>query len=172
MGGSMNSNVVDGICQALISRDIAAFKFNFRGVEGSQGDFDNGRGEQIDALSAVEYISGLPEIEKSRFGLAGYSAGAAWGIAGSCCADVVKAVAAVSPPLALFDFTFLKDCVKPKLLIAGDRDRFIELSAYRRFYGQLMQPIESIVIQGADHFWSGYDSQMADKTADFFARFL
>ena len=168
----MDNYVVDSICEALVDRTIAAFKFNFRGVEGSEGAFENGQGEKVDARSAIEYLSGLPQINKGHLGLAGYSAGAAWGIGGICCENTVKAIAAVSPPLALFDFSFLNECTKPKLIITGDKDRFSEMSVYQRFYIQLKQPVESIVIQGADHFWSGYDIQMAEKVGDFFSRYL
>ena len=172
MGGSMDNNVVDTICEELLARGIAAFKFNFRGVEGSQGDFDHGRGEQVDACSAVKYVSGLPQIDNHRIGLAGYSAGAAWGIGGTCGEDKVRAVAAVSPPLALFDFSFLKKCHKPKLLITGDRDQFVDILGYRRFVGQLMPDIKSIVVAGADHFWSNNVSKMAQNVAEHFSIFL
>ncbi len=172
MGGSMHNSVVDSICEALLARKLVAFKFNFRGVGGSQGGFGNGQGEQADAHSAIEYIAGLMEIDKKRLGLAGYSAGAAWGIGGTCCEDAVKAVVAVSPPLSIFDFSFLKECAKPKLVITGDQDRFVEIQAYQRFCFQLVSPIESMVIQGADHFWSGYEITMANKVADFFASCL
>jgi hypothetical protein len=36
----------------------------------------------------------------------------------------------------------------------------------------LIQPIESVVIQGADHLWAGYEIQMAEHVAGFFSRFL
>lgn len=55
-GGDMNSNVVTALCHALTDRGMAALRFNFRGVGGSTGAFDNGRGEARDASAAVAHL--------------------------------------------------------------------------------------------------------------------
>lgn len=76
-GGSMDNNVVDGLCAGLARQSLASLKFNFRGVGGSQGSFAHGAGEQRDVSAALAYITTVHEIDTGRIGLAGYSAGAA-----------------------------------------------------------------------------------------------
>ena len=72
-GGSMRSIVIGALFSALPSAGVAALRFNFRGVEGSEGTFDEGRGERQDVVAAVDVLhpitEGLPLV------LAGWSFG-------------------------------------------------------------------------------------------------
>jgi alpha/beta superfamily hydrolase len=45
-GGSMDNNVVYSLSETLTQASFVSFKFNFRGVGGSQGEFGQGIGEQ------------------------------------------------------------------------------------------------------------------------------
>ena len=72
----MSNNVVFAIFQVLAQRSIAAFRFNFRGVGKSEGDFGEGITEQEDVKAALAFISTTPDIDQKRTGLAGYSFGA------------------------------------------------------------------------------------------------
>ena len=47
-GGSMHNNVVQAVAQAYREQGYSTLRFNFRGVEKSEGDFDNGNGEKED----------------------------------------------------------------------------------------------------------------------------
>ena len=78
MGGDMWNPVMESVTQALFDAGISTLRFNFRGVGGSAGSFDEGRGEQEDVLSALAFLEdrGRKEILP-----AGYSFGA-WVIAG------------------------------------------------------------------------------------------
>ena len=79
-GGSMDNNVVNCLCSALNAESLISFKFNFRGVGRSQGDFGDGAGEQEDVSSAISFITTLSEVDPERVGLIGYSAGAAFAL--------------------------------------------------------------------------------------------
>ena len=76
-GGNMHNNVVVAICGAAAERGIAALRFNFRGVGGSEGSFGDGVGERADADAALAHLRQLPEVEQHRVGIVGYSFGAA-----------------------------------------------------------------------------------------------
>ncbi len=56
MGGSMYNNVVEAIQEAFAAENFSTLRFNFRGVGGSTGIYDEGRGEVGDILSAREYL--------------------------------------------------------------------------------------------------------------------
>ncbi len=43
-GGSMHNNVVEAVLDALWRRGFATLRFNFRGVGGSEGEYDGGEG--------------------------------------------------------------------------------------------------------------------------------
>jgi hypothetical protein len=169
-GGSMNNNVVDAVCSALVQASIAAFKFNFRGVGRSQGRYDEGRGEREDARNAIEYVSTLKDVDPARLGLCGYSAGAAFSLPACCNDERITAIAAISPPLAMFDFSFITDCDKPLLLISGSYDDFTPAERFIAFCRDLGDTSEQELIVGADHFWWGYELKLAERVAAFFAR--
>ena len=171
-GGSMDNNVVDAVCNALVRSSIAAFKFNFRGVGHSQGRYDEGRGEGDDARNAIKYVSTLKEIDAERIGLCGYSAGAAFSLPACCNDKYVKSIAAISPPLEMFDFSFIADCKKPLLLISGSYDDFTPAERFIAFCADLGESSEQELIVGADHFWCGYELKLAERVASFFIKAL
>ena len=171
-GGSMDNNVVYSLSAALTQASLASFKFNFRGVGGSQGAFNQGIGEREDVEAAISYISTVKKIDSKRIGLAGYSAGAAFALPIGSDDVRIKALVAVSPPLPMFDFDFLKGCPKPKLLISGSRDNFIPADQFIEFCQNLPEPKEYENIKGADHFWQGYESSLAARVTAFFIQIL
>ena len=171
-GGSMDNNVVCSLSETLTQASLASFKFNFRGVGGSQGEFGQGIGERKDVEAAISFISTVKEVDSKRIGLAGYSAGAGFAFPVGFNDDRIRALAAVSPPLSMFDFDFLKSCPKPKLLISGSRDDLISINQFLEFCQNLPEPKECESIEGADHFWWGYESSLAAKVTAFFTKVL
>jgi alpha/beta superfamily hydrolase len=171
-GGSMDNNVVNSLSETLTQASLASFKFNFRGVGASQGEFGQGIGEREDVEAAISFVSTVKGIDSKRIGLAGYSAGAGFALPVGFNDDRIRALAAVSPPLPMFDFDFLKNCPKPKLLISGSRDDLIPINQFLEFCQNLPEPKECESIEGADHFWWGYESRMAVKVTTFFTKVL
>ena len=171
-GGSMDNNVVCGLSEAFTRASLASFRFNFRGVGGSQGEFSHGIGEQADVEAALSFVSLAIGVDSDRIGLAGYSAGAGFALSVGFNDNRIKALAAVSPPIPMFDFDFLKSCLKPKLLISGSRDDLIPINQLLEFCQSLPEPKECESIEGADHFWWGYESILTVKVTAFFTKVL
>ena len=169
-GGSMDNNVVDAVCDALVQASIASFKFNFRGVGRSQGRYDEGRGEGEDVRNAIKYVSELKEVDPARIGLAGYSAGAAFSLPACWSDERIKAIAAISPPLEMSDFSFIADCKKPLLLISGSYDDFTPAERFIAFCRDLGEASEQELIVGADHFWQGYEPKLSELVTSFFIK--
>jgi len=171
-GGSMENNVVNSLSEPLTRASLVSFKFNFRGVGGSQGQFSQGIGEQEDVEAAVSFLTTVREVDSNRLGLVGYSAGAGFALPIGFKDARIKALVAISPPLSMFDFELLKSCLKPKLLISGSGDNFIPTSRFLEFCQGLPEPKECDIIEGADHFWWGYESSLAARVTAFFTRVL
>jgi hypothetical protein len=171
-GGSMDNNVVYELTEALTRASLVSLRFNFRGVGGSQGEFSQGIGEQEDVEAAISFVSTVKEVDSRRIGLAGYSAGAGFALPVGFGDDQIRALAAISPPLSMFDFDFLKSCSKPKLLLSGGMDDLIPSNRFLEFCQNLPEPKECEIIEGADHLWGGYESRLAAKAAAFFTKVL
>ena len=171
-GGSMDNNVVSGIAEALLQVGVISFKFNFRGVGGSQGTSGQGKGEQEDALAAISFLATAGEVDRQRIGLAGYSAGASFALPVCHQDERIKALAAVSLPLGMSELGSFKDCTKPKLLLSGANDDFTPADRFLEFCQGLADPKECHTIEGADHFWVGHEAVMAKKVSSFFGKVL
>jgi len=151
-GGEMGNQVVGIIQEVFGGKGWTTLRFNFRGVGRSQGEYDEGVGEQEDVRAAVRYLKdlGIKEIF-----LAGYSFGA-WVNARAALDDPdVKGSILVAPPQAMMDFSFLKDDSKTRLVIAGERDAYGPVEEIMKIVGKMNPSPPVIVISGADHFFSG-----------------
>jgi alpha/beta superfamily hydrolase len=171
-GGSMDNNVVYSLTETLTQASFVSFKFNFRGVGKSQGEFGQGIGEQEDVRASISLMNTVGAVDSNRIGLAGYSAGAGFAFPVGFNDARIKALAAISPPLDMFNFDFLKGCPKPKLLVSGSRDNFTPTNQFLKFCQNLPEPKECESIEGADHFWHGYESRLAARVTAFFTEIL
>jgi alpha/beta superfamily hydrolase len=151
-GGNMRSIVPGALIEALPPAGVAALRFNFRGVEGSEGSYDEGRGEQLDVVAAIDALSaiaeGLPLV------LAGWSFGADTSLAVGD--ERVAGWAAIAPPLRMVK---LDDMVaahdpRPKLLIVPQNDQYNPPdSAAETIADWVNTRME--VVAGSDHFFIG-----------------
>ena len=161
-GGNMHNNVVAAIAQAYQKLDYTTLRFNFRGVGGSRGSFGDGIGEQEDAKAALAYLA---DLGISRVDLAGYSFGA-WVIGHlDCAAAGIADMVMISPPVAFIDFDSVAaiDCLS--LIITGSRDEIAPVESIRQSYQEWNAAAHFEVIEGADHFYGGYEDKMAQILA-------
>lgn len=168
-GGDMQSDVIVAICEALSQRSVAAFRFNFRGVGRSQGDYGEGIGEQEDVRAALDFVVSSPNIDRAKIGLAGYSFGAKVALPVAFQDERVNLLALVSPPLSDSDCEQLIKYQKPKLVIVGQADNVASLGGLEPYIEDISNPEQFQVIAGADHFWMGYEEELAQRVSHFFA---
>jgi alpha/beta superfamily hydrolase len=165
-GGNMSSNVVFGICQALAERDIAALRFNFRGVGQSGGEFGESIAEQADVKAALDFALANDGINKERIGLAGYSFGGMVALPVALSDARVKILALVSPALDEGGWEELEKYNKPKFVIAGENDFVIPHQYFLKMAADT--PEQYQVVAGADHFWGSYEDKVAERVSRFF----
>src|SRR5712671_6931165 len=56
-GGTMRSIVISALFEALPARGMACLRFNFRGVENSEGAYSEGRDEPLDVAAALDFAA-------------------------------------------------------------------------------------------------------------------
>ncbi len=171
-GGNMSANIVFGICQALALSNIAALRFNFRGVGKSEGEFGGGTAEQDDVKAALAFVLSTDNIDRNRIGLAGYSFGGGVAAAVAVGEERVKMLALVSPVLLDTGGEQLKEYKKPRFIIIGENDDVIPTERLRELAGEIPEPKRYEVIAGADHFWAGFEEEVAEKVCRFFGEGL
>jgi uncharacterized protein len=168
-GGSMHNNVTYAIASALVSVNIAALLFNFRGVGGSDGTYAGGIGEQEDVRAALDYVQSLKGTDGQKLGLAGYSFGGGVVLPVACADKRVRAFALISPYSEDRQYALLKNCAKPTLIIGGSADDLVPAAEVELCASMAAGTKKAEIIGGADHFWGGYEDRMAGLTAAFFS---
>ncbi|MEM7216727.1 MAG: alpha/beta fold hydrolase [Pseudomonadota bacterium] len=154
-GGSMHDAVLDCAAQRLSDAGFATLRFNFRGVGGSAGAFDNGVGEKVDVIDAWNWLRAQSNWD--ALWLVGYSFGAAmaWG-AQRDCAGLDRLVLIAPPASAIALPAEAGDGAYD--VIVGTEDGFF--SAARLPPGARLQ-----TLPGADHFFGGeFDALAAAVT--------
>ncbi len=163
-GGDMHNNVVLAVCRALAGHGVSAFRFNFRGVGRSDGEFGGGVGEQEDTRAALDFALTSPNAD-GRAGLAGYSFGGSVSLPVAMKDERISLLALVSPALRDGGWEKLREYARPVFVIVGDADDIVSVRLPR---AQAGGPVE--VVPGADHFWWGREADLAGKVAGFFIR--
>lgn len=163
-GGDMRNNVVGMIVRALNEAGISALAFNFRGVGSSEGNFDDGDGEQDDVRAALDYARGLDGIEDVA--LAGYSFGA--GMAARMVDASIPRLALVALPTRSLESPALQSFAGPILFATGSLDEISSLDAVHAKAIALGEHVSVAGVSGADHFWWGKDQELVEAVREFF----
>jgi len=165
----MLNNIVVAISQELPRYLMAAFRFNFRGIGNSDGAFGGGITEQEDVKAALAFVLSHHNIDSKRIGLAGYSFGASVALPVALQEERVGLLALVSPVLAEGGWEQLRGYTKPKFLMVGGADSFIPHQRFQQRVKDIAEPKQYQVVSGADHFWRGYEEEVARKVSQFLA---
>jgi alpha/beta superfamily hydrolase len=148
-GGTLDNKVVQTLARAFVHLGLRVVRFNFRGVGGSHGAWDEGRGEIDDALAAVQ---GFREPAQPLV-LAGFSFGAyvASQVASRLNgADAVGRVVLVGPAVQSFA---VAPVPQDSLVIHGEADEVVSLSSVLNWARPHVIPVT--VVPGAGHFFHG-----------------
>jgi hypothetical protein len=146
-GGTMDNKVVQTLAKTFAALGYASVRFNFRGVGGSAGQFDDGTGETDDALAALAY--GRAEYGDLPVVLAGFSFGS---FVQTRIAQQVTAerMVLVGPAVARFaSATVATDTI----VIHGEQDDVVALADV--FAWARPQQLPIIVFPGCGHFFHG-----------------
>jgi alpha/beta superfamily hydrolase len=155
-GGSMHSPVPLSIAKTLADRAsevVAWARFDFRGVGGSEGTYDAGRGEVDDALAVLEHLRVLaPGLPVS---LCGHSFGSWIALRAAAAAGdgVVERVLLVAPSTRFFEsWDDALPFAGPKTIFLGDRDEFCDVDEGRALADRLGAELR--IFEGFDHHFT------------------
>ena len=152
-GGTMHNKVVYQAAKSLDALGIPVLRFNFRGAGLSAGVHDRGRGEQGEVRAALDFLAsefpGVPLL------LAGFSFGSWVGMRVGCEDPRVSHLIGLGIPVNSTDFSFLRQCHKPKLFVHGSNDEHGAIQKVRALIPTLPGGNRLVVVEGADHFFSG-----------------
>jgi alpha/beta superfamily hydrolase len=159
-GGTMENKVVTILARSLQECGMATVRFNFRGVNQSEGSYDEGRGETADAAAVADWAAS--RWPQRRLVAAGFSFGAyvAWRLAME---RTAARLVMVAPPVQRFDFSPAAGQPHiPWIVIQGDADDVVDPVSVRR-WAEASSPRPSFVaLPEAGHFFHGHLQELRD----------
>jgi uncharacterized protein len=164
-GGTMHNKVVFQAAKALDSLGIAVLRFNFRGAGLSEGVHDKGRGELDDVRAALQFLAG--EFPGTPLLVAGFSFGCWVGLRVGCEDARVEKLIGIGAPVNNSDFSYLEECVKPKLFVHGSNDEHGDVEKVREMVASLPGENELVVVDGVDHFLTGKIEELGKAIRDW-----
>ncbi len=150
-GGTLHNKVVFHAMKALNSFGFPVLRFNFRGTGLSEGEHANGEGEVEDVRAALDWVEReytLPII------FAGFSFGAAVGMAAACPDPRVTALIGLGLPV-----TPVHDRV---YFVSGSRDQFGPFGKLEALVSTFADPKKLVRIEAGDHFFEGRLKEMRE----------
>ena len=168
-GGNMRSIVIGALFAGLPAAGMAALRFNFRGVGASEGTHDEGRGERLDVVAALDALAEIAGAPGLPLVLAGWSFGADTSLA----VDDERHAGwfAVAPPLRHTGDVAAASDPRPTLLAVPERDQFRSPESAREVVASWTNT-RIHVVPGADHFLVGRTDRVVELAVEFINRFL
>ena len=148
-GGTMRNPLIASIARACAERGLYALRFNFRGTEGSDGEFSGGRDEAQDVDAAVvEARSIAPE---KPLALAGFSFGALMTLRWLAEGGTADAIALLGLPLrsATLGAQQLPPVPDGTFIVQGEHDQFGTAAELRA----ALPSARVVEIAEVDHFF-------------------
>ena len=168
-GGDMDNPVVVRVQEVCAELGLATLRFNFRSVGGSTGSHANGVGEQDDAVAALDVLA--KTVGDRPLAIAGYSFGARVAALVAGRDTLVSGVALIAPPLTMYDFGCLDGRRIPTLMVAGTADTYCPADEFRKLEARFPW-VETVSIEGADHFFFGKLFPLGQAVAEWARRRL
>jgi hypothetical protein len=162
MGGTMENKVAMTLAKTFADMGCAAFRFNFRGVGASDGEFTGGEGETEDLIAVVRYaqeqFGGELPLVLSGFSFGGYvAARAAQRLQPQHLILAAPAVGRFAMPAVSAD----------TLVVHGEHDDVVPLADALEWARPQHLPI--VVLPAAEHFFHGRLTQLRDIVKKHFS---
>ncbi|MAR89890.1 MAG: alpha/beta fold hydrolase [Pseudomonadota bacterium] len=157
MGGTMNNKVVHTLARARRDLGHRVVRFNFRGVEQSQGQYDEGQGEQEDLLAVIDWVRQVRPDDS--IWLAGFSFGSY--VAAATCGralergDPVLHLLLVAPAVENYDFAVMTAFPCPLAVIYGEADEVVDAGEIARWAAAVTSEKQVFSLPEAGHFFHG-----------------
>ena len=163
-GGTLQNKVVHTLARSFQELGAPTIRFNFRGVGGSAGTFDDGRGETEDALAVI--AEGRRRWPGAQLWLGGFSFGGAVAFRAASRAGA-KLLVTVAPAVRLIDVSGSKVPECPWLIVQGDVDELVDPASVQQWAAALVPAPIVKMLPGVGHFFHGQLRELTTLVVDF-----
>ncbi len=150
-GGTMHNKVVYRLARGLRKAGAVVLRFNYRGVNLSEGVYDHGIGETEDARACLEWLrSRYPHLPAM---IAGFSFGSRIALRIGAQRPDLRKVIAAGFPTVYKDRSYLDPCQVARTFIHSTNDEFGPKDELAAVVAELDGPPELVFIESKDHFF-------------------
>lgn len=166
-GGTMHNKVVYILAKAFHQLGAATLRFNFRGVGQSQGEFDNGVGEQADVLAIADWLR--QQYPDAPLWLSGFSFGGVVSLMTHARIAPVRLLV-VAPAVELYpEAQQLQVQTADWILVQGGQDELVSPQVISAWLKQQQIKPRLIWLEQAGHLFHGYLNQIQDQITRIWA---
>ncbi|MBM3785312.1 MAG: alpha/beta fold hydrolase [Acidobacteria bacterium] len=152
-GGTMHNKVVYRLARGLRKAGAVVLRFNYRGVNLSEGSYDHGAGETLDAVACLDWLrERYPHLPAA---IAGFSFGSRIALRIASQRPELKFAIAAGFPTVYKDRSYLEPCQVRRTFIHSTNDEFGPMPELQAVVAELSGPPELVFIEAADHFFAG-----------------
>jgi len=150
-GGTMHNKVVYRLARGLRKSGCVVLRFNYRGVNLSEGEFDHGIGETDDARVGLrELAARYPRLPLMAGGV---SFGSRVALRLASQETAVRRAIAVGFPTVVDERDFVNEVHIPKFFVHSTRDEFGPRADFEAFFKTVPEPKRIDWIEASDHFF-------------------
>lgn len=153
--GSMHNKVVTILSRSMKTFSIESYRFNYRGVGDSQGEYGDGEGELLDLLSVYAYVK--ENHPNRKIILCGFSFGGAIAYKAFSKIDDLAMLVTVAPAVDRFDLTPYDEPENiPWLVVQGvDDDTVSAKSVFDFTLNIIKSDLTLMKMNNVGHFFHG-----------------
>ncbi len=166
-GGTLHNKVTHRVASSLLDLGAAVLRFNFRGVGKSAGRFDHGAGELEDARAMLRWLEARHPA--ARRWVAGFSFGSWIASRLAVSEPSVERMILIAPPVGTQDFSAMRGCATPKLVVQGTADDICPLARLEEHFPVWAEPKTLRLVPGASHFFDKQLHPLADALHEVLA---
>ncbi len=166
-GGTLDSPILLALERAALARGHAVLRFNWRGVEASDG-----RATDDPVAAVADYVAALDEAAGRVSGpivAGGYSWGAMAAVRAAARAPRVDRLVLVAPPVLMLDGRALAGLSGALLVFSGEYDRIAPPPRLAELLA-LLALAELVTLAGEDHFFGSSLRELTRITGDWLER--
>jgi alpha/beta superfamily hydrolase len=152
-GGTLHNPVIFHSDRELNRAQFVTMRFNFRGVEESEGVHDGGQGEVDDLAAAVGWLRGV--VFDVPLVLVGFSFGSICAIRYALGDPEVVGIVAIGLPVKRYPLPDLAAFRRPLTVVQGELDEFGGPEEVRHVIDPLEPPGQLLTVDSATHLFPG-----------------
>jgi alpha/beta superfamily hydrolase len=150
-GGTMHNKVVYRLARGLRKSGCVVLRFNYRGVNLSEGEYDKGIGETDDARVALRELAGrYPHLPLM---VAGFSFGSRVALRLASQESAIRRVIPVGFPTVAKERDFVYEVKVPKFFVHSTHDEYGPKPEFETFFETVPEPKQVDWIESVDHFF-------------------